>query len=183
MPPRRKEVELSVERTVGSPLDPRGEVVRLSARFDVPPGSDGPSPQELEEVLQNLRDQLDRLPGVSSGADRTLEELIQAYRPRQAELVDLLRAEGEITAGEHELLRTYVAKHATERGEPVAPPTAAAARPAPPSATARGPGAGRSKRSSRSIASSRFGKRASFGPDARSLLTSTWPSSGTSSRA
>ncbi len=124
MPLRRKELELSVERPLGSPLDPRSEVVRLTARFDVEGDGTGPSINELEEALHALREELGRIPGAALGPDRPLEDLVQAYRPRQAELVDLLRAEGEITPGEHELLRAYVAQRAPDRVErpPVAPP-------------------------------------------------------------
>lgn len=130
-----------MERAIGSPLDPRAEVVRLTARFEVLPGSDGPTPQELDEALRSLREELSHLPGISTGAERTLDELIQAYRPRQAELVDLLRADGEITASEHELLRTYLAQQMGEEPEgtsarvaalPRAPAASSASRPPAP---------------------------------------------------
>ena len=42
-------------------------------------------------------------------ADRSLSELIEAYHPRQAELLDLLREEGEITATEYDRLRAHLA--------------------------------------------------------------------------
>lgn len=128
---RRKEIELSVERPVGSSLDPRAEVVRLTARFET--GADGavPSVEELEKALSALREELAQIPGIATGPDRSLEELIQAYRPRQAELVDLLREEGEITPVEHELLRSYLAQGSPERSE--SPP---APSPAPPRASA-----------------------------------------------
>jgi hypothetical protein len=125
MPLRRKELELSVERPLGSPLDPRSEVVRLTARFEVEGEGAGPTIEELEAALHALREELALLPGAAQGPDRPLEELVQAYRPRQTELVDLLRAEGEITVGEHEILRAYVAQRTPERAEspPVAPPS------------------------------------------------------------
>lgn len=128
---RRKELEISVERPLGSALDPRSEVVRLTARFQVE-GAD-PTVEELEAALNELREELGRIPGASSGPDRPLEDLVQAYRPRQAELVDLLRAEGEITPGEHELLRAYVAQRTPEHPEPPAPlaPPATPRAPAP----------------------------------------------------
>ena len=112
MPPlRRKEVELSVERPLGSPLDPRSELARLTARFEVGPNGEAPTAEELEDALKTLREELERLPGVASGPDRTLEEFLQAYRPRQPEHVDLLREEGEISTTEHQLLRGYFAQH------------------------------------------------------------------------
>lgn len=125
---RRKELELSVERPLGSSLDPRAEVVRLTARFDTGPGGSPPTPQELEEALAGLREELSKIPGLATGPDRSLEELIQAYRPRQAELVELLRAEGEITPGEYELLRSYLGPTPVERPETPPPPAA----PSPP---------------------------------------------------
>ena len=127
MPLRKKELELSVERPLGSSLDPRSEVVRLTARFAVEGEGAGPTVEELEAALHALREELGRIPGMASGPDRPLEELVQAYRPRQVELVDLLRAEGEISPGEHEVLRTYVATTASPPGgahpAPVVPPS------------------------------------------------------------
>jgi hypothetical protein len=48
-------------------------------------------------------------PGTRTGT-RPLEELVETYRPRQAELVDLLREDGEISAPEAELLNGYLAR-------------------------------------------------------------------------
>ena len=45
--------------------------------------------------------------------DRELTELVETYRPRQSELVDLLRDEGELTAVEHGRLREYLAAGTT----------------------------------------------------------------------
>ena len=106
MPARRREVELSVER----PLEARGQpgaVARLSARYEVGSDGAGPTPSELAQALEGLVRDLDEVLGPSTAAaatarpDRTLEELVQTYRPRQRELVDLLLADGEITATEH----------------------------------------------------------------------------------
>jgi hypothetical protein len=111
--PRPREVELAVERPAagGAP----GELVRLVARFAVPEGAEGPSPQELAQALDRLRADLDALVGPPLAAapalrpDRDLPELVETYRPRQRELVDLLRDEGELTASEHARLVEYLA--------------------------------------------------------------------------
>lgn len=106
---RRRHVELSVERPLGG-RGPAGSVARLSTTFEVDSDGDGPSPAELSRVLDELIRDLDGLVGPSiaavpaAHADRDLEELIQTYRPRQRELVDLLLADGEITLGEHACL-------------------------------------------------------------------------------
>ncbi len=57
--------------------------------------------------------------------DRDLRELIETYRPRQPELVDLLRDEGELTPTEHVRLRTHLAGGSSSeppsRGRPPVP--------------------------------------------------------------
>jgi len=105
MPLPRRETELSVER----PLGPDG-VARLTVRFDPGPGGTDPSPTELRAALLAMSADLESIVGPPLAAvpvsrpDRSLSELIEAYRPRQRELVDLLRDDGEITPGEHALL-------------------------------------------------------------------------------
>jgi hypothetical protein len=122
---RPREIELVVERSASG--DGSGERVRLSARFEVAEGSDGPSPQELAQALDRLRANLDVLVGASLAAvpalrpERDLPELVVTYHPRQRELIDLLREEGELTVTEHDRLVEYLA---------AAPP------PPPPSAPA-----------------------------------------------
>jgi hypothetical protein len=112
VPVRRREVELVVERPASG--DATGERVRLSARFEVESGSDGPTPSELAKALDQLRADLDVLVGPPLAAapalrpDRDLPELVDTYRPRQRELIDLLREEGELTAGEHARLAEYL---------------------------------------------------------------------------
>ncbi|MEM0129094.1 MAG: hypothetical protein QXG65_02865 [Thermoplasmata archaeon] len=108
MPLRRRELELSVERPLSPGDTPEAGSVRLTARFEV--GGDGPlSPgsEELQAALDQLREALDRLrlPSAPARPDRSLEELIETYRPRQPELVDLLREEGQLTPGEHATLK------------------------------------------------------------------------------
>jgi hypothetical protein len=115
-------------------------VVRLTARVE--PGSDGNLPElaELKATLEELERELDRLagPAPTSGAtaraERGLAELVETYRPRQRELIDLLREEGEISVREHELLAANlpsvlapppVAREVRPQPAGVAPPPAA----------------------------------------------------------
>jgi len=101
--------------------------VRLSARFEVSPEGKGPDHSELARALDDLQADLDGIVGpllASAPAmrpDRDLTELVETYRPRQRELVDLLLADGELTSGEHARLVEYL-------GAPPAPAEA----PAPP---------------------------------------------------
>jgi hypothetical protein len=110
---RRRETELSLERPLG-PEGPAGGVVRLSVRLDSAADGTPPSPTELAEALDGLKADLDALLGAplaalpATRADRELSELIGTYRPRQRELVDLLRDEGEITPTEHVRLVEYL---------------------------------------------------------------------------
>ena len=125
MPLRRREIELTVERPL-RPDGPGGGSVRLSARFEVPADGTGPDHSELARALDDLQADLDGLVGPLLAAapatrpDRDLTELIETYRPRQRELVDLLLGEGELTPGEHARLVEYL-------GAPPAP-----AEPSPP---------------------------------------------------
>ncbi len=128
MPARRRQIELSVER----PLPGRGAdgtIVRLSATFEAGAAGDGPSSTELARAIEELTRDLDSALAATSGvgvagrADRDLRELVETYRPRQRELVDLLLADGELSATEHALLHRHL-----EGQPPVAAPTA------PPSA-------------------------------------------------
>jgi hypothetical protein len=98
-----------------------GGTVRLSTRFDVGANGEGPTAQELAEAFDALKADLDSLLGPPIAAvpiargDRELSELIETYRPRQRELVDLLRDDGELTVGEHARLVDYLAS--TEAGQ------------------------------------------------------------------
>jgi len=110
---RRREVELSVERPLG-PEPSAGGTVRLSARFEVGEDDSGPSSSELAQALDSLKADLEALVGPPiaaapvARADRELTELVETYRPRQRELIDLLRGEGELTVGEHARLSEYL---------------------------------------------------------------------------
>jgi len=120
---RPREVELAVERPANGEVG--AERVRLVARFEVPEGAGGPTPRELGQALDQLRADLDVLVGPPLAAapalrpDRDLPELVDTYRPRQRELIDLLLGEGELTGGEHARLVEYLA---TVRA-PSPPPT------------------------------------------------------------
>lgn len=142
MPPRRREIELSVERPLGASDASRG-VVRMTARWE--PGPGGPSPEmaelraALDELLRELDDLVGPLPPAAPDGpgrvDRSLAELVETYRPRQRELIDLLREEGELTVHEHELLATHLpASGAPSRASPedrTEPATPARSAPAP----------------------------------------------------
>jgi hypothetical protein len=113
VPVRRREVELTVERPL-RPDVPSAGTVRLSAKFEVSPDGSGPDHSELARALDDLRADLDALVGPLLAAapafrlDRDLTELVETYRPRQRELVDLLLSEGELTPGEHARLVEYL---------------------------------------------------------------------------
>ena len=102
-----------------------GGVARLTVRFEL--GADGqrPTPAELAQALDGLKADLDALVGVPLAgagiprADRELGELVETYRPRQRELIDLLRDEGELTPHEYARLVDYLG---TRPAEPTAPP-------------------------------------------------------------
>ncbi|MGD0249696.1 MAG: hypothetical protein ABSB97_02235 [Thermoplasmata archaeon] len=109
---RRREVELCVERPLGP--ERSGGTVRLSARFEVAEGGEGPAPADLARELDRLTEELDALVGPPITAaplgrpDRDLTELVETYRPRQRDLVDLLLADGELTPSEHARLIAYL---------------------------------------------------------------------------
>jgi hypothetical protein len=126
---RRGEMELTVERPLGA--EPGAGVVRLSARFDPKPDGAPPDSRELAEALERLRAELDSLVGPVLAAapvarpDRSLSELVDTYRPRQRELVDILRDEGELTSTEHTQLREYLATQSTAPPPPAPRPSLA----------------------------------------------------------
>ena len=132
MPLRRRELELSVERPLG-PSGPAGGTVRWTARFDAGNDGSGPSPAELKEALEKLTADLDAVVGLPLAGtpvarpDRDLRELVETYRPRQRELVDLLLADGEVTAAEH----TRLLDHLARAPHPATPPKVVALPAAP----------------------------------------------------
>jgi hypothetical protein len=124
---RRRQVELSVERPLAG-RGPDGGVARLTAIFEAGPGGEGPSAPELARALEELVRELDGVLGAAevSGpparADRDLRELVETYRPRQRELVDLLLADGELSPTEHALLRGHLDSHPPAPAGPAPPP-------------------------------------------------------------
>ncbi len=126
---RAADIEIAVEREV---LDRQGASrrVRLSARITSTDATSPPSTSELGEAIRSVDEELEkgclqagfRLP--SSRPDRTREELVETYRPRQSELVDVLLSDGEITEREAELLRSSV--RAPGPAAPPGPPVSAA---------------------------------------------------------
>jgi hypothetical protein len=108
---RRTEIELAVERDVA---DADGVVRRFRIVARYPVEASDPTPEVLAPLLRSLADELDRsLPAgtpIPSRADRSLTELVETYRPRQPELLDLLREDRELTDGEFALLRGYLAE-------------------------------------------------------------------------
>jgi hypothetical protein len=103
--------------------------VRLAARFEIPPDGSGPDHSELARALDDLQADLDGIVGPLLAAapaarvDRDLTELVETYRPRQRELVDLLLGEGELTANEHARLVEYLGAPPAA-AEPPSPPPA-----------------------------------------------------------
>jgi hypothetical protein len=124
---RRREIELSVERDL---LGRGGSVrrARLTARFELEGSRDAPTPKELGETIRSLDRELEAA-GTEAGftvaatlPERSLEELVETYRPRQSELVDALETDGEITAGEAALLRGSLAGSSNRRAAARVPP-------------------------------------------------------------
>ena len=137
MPLHRRETELSVERPLGN-----GGVARLTARFAAAPDGAAPTPAELRTTLDALAAELDGIVGLPLAAlpaervDRELRELIETYRPRQQELLDVLRDDGELTGGEYARLREYLSH---PRSSPAAPSPPARSEPVPEAPIAAAP--------------------------------------------
>ncbi|MCI4321486.1 MAG: hypothetical protein L3K05_04180 [Thermoplasmata archaeon] len=109
----RTEMTLSVEQEAAPPGQPPRRL-RLEARFRV--GAGTPSATELAEAVTALDRELAEatkragfFPTAPPRAERSVSDLVEAYRPRQPELVELLLAEGEVSPGEAESLRQYLA--------------------------------------------------------------------------
>jgi hypothetical protein len=121
----RTELVVSVEEEAALPGQPPKRL-RLEARF--PAGTRPPSAAELGEAIARLDRELREAAGSAGYAptaparvDRSVTELVETYRPRQAELVELLLAEGEVSVGEAGLLRSYLAGPVAA-GAPTNPP-------------------------------------------------------------
>jgi len=121
---RRTGTDLTVEREVEDDLGVRRRY-RLAATFAAEPGEAPPGPEETARQIASLSSELDAallagpLRNVTPRPDRSADELVGAYHPRQIELVELLLEEGEITRGESMRLREYLASG----GVPPMPPT------------------------------------------------------------
>ena len=126
MPPRRSSLELTVEHEAEGPGG-ASRRYRLSATYELPPGALPPTAEELRALYESLDAELSSaLPNAvlgprNRGTDRSLEELLETYRPRQPELPELLLSEGEITPGEFERLRRHLAEAAVVRPLEIAP--------------------------------------------------------------
>lgn len=128
MPRKLNAIEVSVERYTSGGEGAPARVIKLTASID-PSGDDGfPSPEEINEVFTTLTRRLDAALDSAEGSvtsprgeERSIEELVETYRPRQRELVDLLRAEGEISSREANLLSS----HLESRGPRAPTPSAA----------------------------------------------------------
>lgn len=112
---RRKEIELTVEQELPSAADGARRRAWLTGRFASEPTEVAPTVEQLRVALRGLAEELDRaVEGWGSGSasrphpERTLAELVETYRPRQPELVELLHEEGELSDREYELLRARV---------------------------------------------------------------------------
>jgi hypothetical protein len=109
----RTETSLTVEQEVSAPG--RGSrTLRLTTTF--PAGRGAPTPEQLAEAIGQLDRELSEgarragyVPTTPPRAERPVAELVETYRPRQPELVELLLADGELTAGEADSLRQYLA--------------------------------------------------------------------------
>jgi hypothetical protein len=134
MPIPRRETELSVERPIGLPGTPGG-VARLTVRFAAAPDGSGPTVTDLRAALEAITGELEALVGPPLAAapvgrpDRELSELVETYRPRQRELVDLLRDDGEITAGEHARLVQHLGARRADAVSEARPPESVLDRP------------------------------------------------------
>lgn len=133
-------VRLTVERELVLPGSAAPERVQLTR--ELPADSDGRvDPARIGRELTAMRELLEEAIrsahlGSAAPRERSVEELLETYRPRQGELVELLREDGEITEGEYGRLRAHLAHEAA--GE--APSSASLAEPAAPArAIADGP--------------------------------------------
>ncbi len=122
---RRTAITLRVEREVDGPGGLR-ERLALEATLEGGEGAGGEGGvEELRSALARLRAEMDALAPSASGGPRSLDELVETYRPRQRELVALLEADGEITGPEANLLLAHLAQGGGDgsAGSGLPPPT------------------------------------------------------------
>ncbi len=156
MTPRRKELELTIERELPAGRDGVPRRARLTARFSSDSPEEAPTPEELGEALRSLVEQLERAAGAVSGAappgegarrERELQELLDTYRPRQVELVELLHADGSVTDHEAELLHGFLATGRPKQRTPSTGPGGRSLPPLSPAPSGATPAAGSAARS------------------------------------
>ncbi len=143
MPPRRRDVEISVERPIHRGGAAGEGTVRLAEHLEFDEGTDGPPAEAIQAAFERLRRAVATLALGEPRPDRSIEELIETYRPRQPELLELLLDEGELTATEFERLRAHLETGAPARSPPPTPASPPAMTPpaserpsaAPPAAT------------------------------------------------
>jgi hypothetical protein len=129
MPARRDRLEISLEEDFPSAGDepPR----RLTLTWQLTPPEEGTIPwEEIRATIEELRNLLkasrEVLVPPEGGPwptvpheERSLEELLETYRPRSKELVDALLWEGQLTPTEHErLLQAVTQGPARREGSP-----------------------------------------------------------------
>lgn len=113
MTARRTGIKVAVEEEVPSPGEAPPRRVSVSATLEPSEGSEVTSKDVAEAVkalrahLESATEALESESGIAKGPrpDRTVAELLEAYRPRSAELVDALLWEGELTPSEHQQLQ------------------------------------------------------------------------------
>jgi hypothetical protein len=130
-------VELSVERELAPAPDGSPRRARLSAEFEATgaPDAYGPEAADVGAALVGLARRLEE--GIERAEmkpperpERSLAELVERYHPRQAELVQVLFEDGEITEKERALLAEHVATlpASSRRSSPERAPAAASNR-------------------------------------------------------
>jgi hypothetical protein len=94
-------------------------MIRITSRLEPTATDSLPTAEELHQAIETLSERLDSALELSGapgprgrGTERELDELVETYRPRQVELIDLLRADGEISAREASLLRGHLGSRA-----------------------------------------------------------------------
>jgi hypothetical protein len=123
---------ITVERELPGP-DGAIRRVALSARYELADRPEPPTAEELGEATRALDRELEEalgkagFPSVPARRDRELAELIETYRPRQPDLVDVLESDGELTRTEAQRLRDHLvstpaAAPAPTRGPAPPPP-------------------------------------------------------------
>lgn len=158
--------------TLEEDLPPEGEGqprrLRLSTTVRAPEGKEL-TREEIAEATKTLLDQMAHARGAAGPLetpvagprpDRSVDELVDSYRPKSLELVDALLWEGELTPTEHEALKAAVSRSPPKPGRreaptprPPSPPAVVAGTVAAPSA----PAAPAANEPARPASAARFG--------------------------